>query len=114
MLDYASLAAVATIVREGVSSAPHARSTSHPSAISQRIKQLEERLGCVLIVRGQPCADDRDRPSALPARGTSRNVGAGFAHRAAPRGALGVGRRTCNACEWPSTPTVSVPGSSAP
>src|SRR5258708_4905251 len=27
-----------------------------PSAISQRIKQLEERLGCVLIVRGQPCA----------------------------------------------------------
>ena len=25
------------------------------SAISQRVKQLEERLGCVLIVRGQPC-----------------------------------------------------------
>ncbi|WP_407819821.1 LysR family transcriptional regulator, partial [Staphylococcus aureus] len=26
-----------------------------PSAVSQRIKQLEERLGVVLIVRGNPC-----------------------------------------------------------
>ena len=26
-----------------------------PSAISQRLKSLEERLGCVLIRRGQPC-----------------------------------------------------------
>jgi len=55
MLDYAYLSAVSTIVREG-SFERAARSLNvTPSAISQRIKQLEERLGCVLIVRGQPC-----------------------------------------------------------
>ena len=26
-----------------------------PSAVSQRIKLLEERIGAVLVVRGQPC-----------------------------------------------------------
>jgi LysR family transcriptional regulator (chromosome initiation inhibitor) len=56
MLDYASLAAVATIVREGSFERAARALNVTPSAISQRIKQLEERLGCVLIVRGQPCA----------------------------------------------------------
>lgn len=55
MLDYASLAAVAAVVREG--SFDRAGRALHvtPSAISQRIKALEERLGVVLIVRGSPC-----------------------------------------------------------
>src|ERR1700736_1270885 len=56
MLDYASLAAVATIVREGSFERAARALNVTPSAISQRVKQLEERLGCVLIVRGQPCA----------------------------------------------------------
>src|SRR6202011_3835555 len=55
MLDYASLAAVATIVREGSFERAARALNVTPSAISQRVKQLEERLGCVLIVRGQPC-----------------------------------------------------------
>lgn len=55
MLDYASLAAVAAVVHEG-SFERAARSLNvTPSAVSQRIKLLEERLGSVLIVRGQPC-----------------------------------------------------------
>jgi LysR family transcriptional regulator (chromosome initiation inhibitor) len=55
MLDYPSLAAVAAVVREGsFERAAHALSVT-PSAISQRVKQLEERLGSVLIIRGQPC-----------------------------------------------------------
>lgn len=56
MLDYASLAALAAVVREG--SFERAAVALHvtPSAVSQRIKLLEERLGCVLVVRGQPCA----------------------------------------------------------
>jgi LysR family transcriptional regulator, chromosome initiation inhibitor len=55
MLDYPSLAAVAAVVREG-SFERAARSLNvTPSAISQRVKQLEERLGSVLIIRGQPC-----------------------------------------------------------
>jgi LysR family transcriptional regulator (chromosome initiation inhibitor) len=55
MLDYSSLAAVATVVREG--SFEHAARALNvtPSAVSQRVKQLEERLGCVLIIRGHPC-----------------------------------------------------------
>jgi LysR family transcriptional regulator (chromosome initiation inhibitor) len=55
LFDYASLAAVAAVVREGsFESAARALSVT-PSAVSQRVKQLEERIGSVLIVRGQPC-----------------------------------------------------------
>ena len=55
MLDYASLAALAAVVREG--SFERAARSLHvtPSAISQRIRLLEERVGCALVVRAQPC-----------------------------------------------------------
>lgn len=55
MLDYASLSAVAVVVREGSFERAARALNVTPSAISQRIKQLEDRLGGVLIVRGQPC-----------------------------------------------------------
>ena len=55
MLDYASLAAVATVVQEGSFERAARALNVTPSAISQRIKLLEERLGTVLVVRGQPC-----------------------------------------------------------
>jgi LysR family transcriptional regulator (chromosome initiation inhibitor) len=55
MLDYASLAAVAVVVREGSFERAARALNVTPSAVSQRVKQLEERLGGVLIVRGQPC-----------------------------------------------------------
>lgn len=55
MLDYASLSAVAAVVREGSFERAARALNVTPSAISQRVKQLEERLGGVLIVRGQPC-----------------------------------------------------------
>lgn len=55
MLDYSSLSALATVVREG--SFERAARALHvtPSAVSQRIRLLEERVGCALVVRGQPC-----------------------------------------------------------
>lgn len=55
MLDYAALSALAAVVREG--SFDRAARTLHvtPSAISQRIRLLEERVGCALVVRSQPC-----------------------------------------------------------
>jgi LysR family transcriptional regulator, chromosome initiation inhibitor len=56
MLDYASLSAIATVVREGSFERAARVLNVTPSAISQRVKLLEERLGGVLIVRGQPCA----------------------------------------------------------
>ena len=55
MLDYASLSTVATVVREGSFERAARTLNVTPSAISQRVKQLEERLGGVLILRGQPC-----------------------------------------------------------
>jgi LysR family transcriptional regulator (chromosome initiation inhibitor) len=55
MLDYASLSAVAVVVREGSFEGAARALNVTPSAISQRVKQLEERVGGVLIVRGQPC-----------------------------------------------------------
>ena len=55
MLDYQSLEALAAVVREG--SFERAAQALHvtPSAVSQRVKLLEERLGRVLVLRGQPC-----------------------------------------------------------
>jgi LysR family transcriptional regulator (chromosome initiation inhibitor) len=55
MLDYPSLAAVAAVVREGSFERAARALNVTPSAISQRVKLLEERVGSVLIVRGQPC-----------------------------------------------------------
>jgi LysR family transcriptional regulator (chromosome initiation inhibitor) len=55
MLDYASLSAVAAVVQEGSFERAARTLNVTSSAISQRVKQLEERLGSVLIVRGQPC-----------------------------------------------------------
>jgi LysR family transcriptional regulator (chromosome initiation inhibitor) len=55
MLDYSSLSALVAVVREG--SFERAARALHvtPSAVSQRIRLLEERVGCALVVRGQPC-----------------------------------------------------------
>ena len=55
MLDYAALSALAAVVREG--SFERAARSLHvtPSAVSQRVRLLEERVGCALVVRGQPC-----------------------------------------------------------
>lgn len=55
MLDYAALSALSAVIREG--SFDRAALALHvtPSAVSQRIRQLEERVGCALVVREQPC-----------------------------------------------------------
>lgn len=55
MLDYPALAAVAAVMREGSFERAAERLGVTPSAISQRVKALEERLGTILVVRGQPC-----------------------------------------------------------
>jgi LysR family transcriptional regulator (chromosome initiation inhibitor) len=55
MLDYPALAAIAAVVREGSFERAAERLGITPSAVSQRVRGLEERLGTILIVRGQPC-----------------------------------------------------------
>ncbi len=54
MLDYAALAALAEIIRRGSFEAAASALGVTPSAVSQRIKGLEERMGEVLIHRGPP------------------------------------------------------------
>ncbi|MFM2068487.1 MAG: hypothetical protein RLZZ584_3396 [Pseudomonadota bacterium] len=55
MLDYAALSALAAVIRAG--SFERAALALHvtPSAVSQRVRLLEERVGCALVVRAQPC-----------------------------------------------------------
>ena len=55
MLDYAGLEALAAVVREGSFERAARKLHVTPSAISQRVKQLEERVGQVLVLRGTPC-----------------------------------------------------------
>jgi len=55
MYDYALLAALAAVVRTGSFERAAQQLRVTPSAVSQRIKLLEERLGAMLVVRGQPC-----------------------------------------------------------
>ncbi|TDL79614.1 LysR family transcriptional regulator ArgP [Palleronia sediminis] len=54
-VDYAALRAVAAVVRTGSFERAAASLNVTPSAVSQRVKHLEERLGAVLIERGIPC-----------------------------------------------------------
>lgn len=55
MLDPAQLAALAAIHRRGSFELAAADLHVTPSAVSQRLKALEERIGTLLIRRGQPC-----------------------------------------------------------
>jgi LysR family transcriptional regulator (chromosome initiation inhibitor) len=54
-IDYESLTILAAVVREGSFEAAARSMNVTQSAVSQRIKQLEERVGVVLVARGRPC-----------------------------------------------------------
>ncbi|HEX7682193.1 MAG TPA: LysR family transcriptional regulator ArgP [Trinickia sp.] len=55
MLDYALLDALAAVVRLGSFDRAASELNVTASAVSQRVKLLEERVGSVLVKRGQPC-----------------------------------------------------------
>ncbi|RVU05817.1 LysR family transcriptional regulator ArgP [Novosphingobium umbonatum] len=55
MLDYAALSVVAAVLREGTFERAAAVLHISPSAVSQRVRALEERLGAILVLRSQPC-----------------------------------------------------------
>lgn len=55
MMDYPSLVAVSAVIREGSFERAANALGITPSAISQRVRGLEERLGAILVIRGQPC-----------------------------------------------------------
>ncbi|MEP2783745.1 MAG: LysR family transcriptional regulator ArgP [Pseudoruegeria sp.] len=78
-----SLLALAAVERAGSFDGAAAALGITPSAVSQRIKHLEERVGAVLIQRGQPCvATDTGRKLcrhaeqvALLERGLTKDLG---------------------------------------
>ena len=53
--DYDSLAVLAAVVREGSFDGAAKALEVTQSAVSQRIRQLEDRVGTMLVVRGRPC-----------------------------------------------------------
>jgi LysR family transcriptional regulator (chromosome initiation inhibitor) len=55
MIDYNAARAVALVVQTGSFDRAAKALNVTPSAVSQRVRQLEERLGAVLIERGTPC-----------------------------------------------------------
>jgi LysR family transcriptional regulator (chromosome initiation inhibitor) len=55
-IDGQQLAAFAAVIELGSFDAAAERLHVTPSAVSQRIKSLEQRIGQVLVVRGKPCA----------------------------------------------------------
>ncbi|MFT4182238.1 MAG: LysR family transcriptional regulator ArgP [Rhizobium sp.] len=55
MLDYSALRFVLAVVQTGSFERAASILNVTPSAVSQRVKQLEERLGVILIERGNPC-----------------------------------------------------------
>ncbi|OCX67238.1 transcriptional regulator ArgP [Thioclava sp. SK-1] len=55
MLDYNALSALKAVLDLGSFEAASDALNVTPSAVSQRIKGLEDRMGAVLVIRGQPC-----------------------------------------------------------
>jgi LysR family transcriptional regulator (chromosome initiation inhibitor) len=59
-IEYPQLGALVAVIREGSFEGAARALNVTPSAVSQRVKLLEEQVGGVLIVRGTPC-----RPTAV-------------------------------------------------
>lgn len=55
MIDNSLLAAFSSVVHEGSFEKAAQRLNVTPSAISQKVKLLESRLGSILLTRGRPC-----------------------------------------------------------
>lgn len=53
--EYSALEALAAVIQEGTFEAAAKALHITQSAVSQRIKLLEERAGAVLVIRGRPC-----------------------------------------------------------
>lgn len=55
MFKHPQLEALSAVIRLGSFDAAAAHLSITPSAVSQRVKQLEDRIGMILVQRGQPC-----------------------------------------------------------
>jgi DNA-binding transcriptional LysR family regulator len=109
-IDDAQLAALAAVVREGRFDAAARRLHVTPSAVSQRIRALEERCGAVLVTRDRPCrATEFGAPLCRHAERVARLEQE--LRQALPAGAIEAGPLPCRHCASRSTPTAWRPGS---
>ena len=83
------LSALAAVVHEGSFDAAAQRLHVTPSAVSQRIKALEQQVGRVLVLRTRPCRPTEDGEVLVRLAGQVELLGP---RRAGPAGA-GAGRR---------------------
>ena len=74
-LDGHQLAAFAAVIELGSFDAAAERLHVTPSAVSQRIKALEQRVGQVLVVREKPCTGNSGRRAAVEVGGADGNAG---------------------------------------
>ncbi len=58
--DYDSLTVLSAVIRTGSFETAAKSLNVTQSAVSQRIKQLEEKVGSILIIRGKPCMPTED------------------------------------------------------
>ncbi|WP_313350411.1 LysR family transcriptional regulator ArgP [Paracoccus sp. (in: a-proteobacteria)] len=97
MLDYAALGALAEIIRRGSFEAAAAALGVTPSAVSQRIKGLEERMGQVLIHRGPPATGTETGLRLMQHHDQVRLLEASLATSLQPSGIAAVLRLAINA-----------------
>lgn len=90
-IDYAALAALAAVLRTGSFERAAAGLGVTPSAVSQRVAGLEDRVGAVLVVRGKPCTGT---PAGARLARHADEVGLLEATLAADLGQLGEGQAT--------------------
>ena len=109
-IDGQQLAAFAAVIELGSFDAAAARLHVTPSAISQRIKALEQRVGQVLVVREKPCsATAAGVPLLRLAAQTALLEAETLAERYARRGPVG----SCGAAGGPSWHPARIPTASA-
>lgn len=97
MYDYAALEALSEIIRRGSFEAAADRLGLTPSAVSQRIKGLEERLGTVLIHRGPPATGTETGLRLMQHLDQVRLLEQSMDHRIRPDGIPAVLRIAVNA-----------------
>lgn len=110
MLDYPALLALAEILRRGsFEGAAHALSVT-PSAISQRIRNLEDRHGAVLIDRGPPLRGTSAGLRLAAHLDQVRLLEAGMTDAAPDMPVLRIAINADSLASWAMAPLAAAPG----
>lgn len=110
MLDYPAIAALAEVIRRGSFDAAAAALHVTPSAISQRIRGLEDRMGSVLIDRGPPLRPTRQGLRLAAHLDQVRLLETGLADAAPDRPVLRLAVNADSLATWVMPALAAAPG----